>query len=143
MLKAHRGGVKMIDYIWLDDESPLLNQLPSDFRSAAILLHPFVRMPKGWEQNKRKNKHDHIYPTDDEMLHYGNPVSWKEIVLECEFKSLEELAVALKTSIGALRREFAREDLAEKLNSNIEEDLFYPHEDYTPVFPTQKFIRFF
>ncbi|GMB75753.1 hypothetical protein BCER1_21540 [Bacillus cereus] len=39
----------MLDYIWLDDKSPILEQLPRNFKSAAILLHPFIQMPLEWE----------------------------------------------------------------------------------------------
>lgn len=50
-----RGGYILLDYIWLDDKSPILEQLPSTFKSAAILLHPFVQMPLGWEKSVRKD----------------------------------------------------------------------------------------
>jgi hypothetical protein len=124
----------MLDYIWLEDNSPVLDQLPHNFKSAAILLHPFVQMPMGWGQNKRENEHEHIYPTDEEILKYGKPVSWEEIINKSELSTLEELAVALKTSIVALRREYAREDLADKLKSSMKSDLYYPDEDFPTVF---------
>lgn len=124
----------MLDYIWLDDNSPILDQLPGHFKSAAILLHPFVKMPVGWGQNKRENEYEHIYPTDEEILKYGKPISWEEIIDKSELSTYEELAVALKTSIAALRREYAREDLADKLKSSIESDLYYPDEDFPTVF---------
>jgi hypothetical protein len=128
----------MLDYIWLDDNSPILDQLPRNFKSAAILLHPFVQMPMGWGQNKRENEredeHEHIYPTDEEILKYGKLVSWEEIIHKSELTTLEELAVALKTSIVALRKEYAREDLADKLKSSMKSDLYYPDEDFPTVF---------
>lgn len=34
-------------YIRLDD-SPILQQVSKDFKSAAILFHLFVQMPKNW-----------------------------------------------------------------------------------------------
>nr|WP_204500745.1 DUF2711 family protein [Aquibacillus albus] len=122
----------MLDYIWLDDNSPILDQLPHNFTSAAILLHPFVQMPMGWGQNKREN--EHIYPTDEEILKYGKPVSWDAIINKSKLSTYEELAVALKTSIAALRREYAREDLADKLKSSMESDLYYLDEDFPTVF---------
>lgn len=124
----------MLDYIWLDDKSPIVKQIPRNFKSAAILLHPFIQMPLGWEQNKRKNEYEHIYPTDEEILLSGKPVSWETMIHQSGLKNLEELAIALKTSIGALRGKYAREDLAEKLNSSIKSDLYYPYEDYPTVF---------
>lgn len=131
----------MIDYIWLDDKSPIINQLPRSFKSAAILLHPFIQMPLGWEQNKRKNEYEHIYPTDKEILLGGKPVSWETIIHQSGLKNPEEMAVALKTSIGALRREYAREDLAEKLNSSIKSGLYYPNEDFPSVFLITDLIK--
>lgn len=124
----------MLNYIWLDDKSSIINQLPRKFKSAAILLHPFIQMPLGWEQNKRKNEFEHIYPTDAEILLSGKPVSWETIVHQSGLRNIEELAIALKTSIGALRKEYAREDLADKLNSSIKSDLYYPNEDFPTVF---------
>ena len=55
IFQSLRGGYILLDYILLDDKSPILAQLPSTFKSAAILLHPFVQMPLGWEKSMRKN----------------------------------------------------------------------------------------
>jgi len=30
------GGFPLLDYIWLDDKSPILRQLPNNFNAAAI-----------------------------------------------------------------------------------------------------------
>jgi hypothetical protein len=124
----------MLDYLWLDDKSPILNQIPDNFKSAAILLHPFVQMPLGWTQSKQKNPHQHIYPSNEEILNLAKPVIWKKILHKSGIATLEELALALKTSIGALRKEYARSDLADKLNVNLNPDLYYPTEDKTSVF---------
>jgi hypothetical protein len=45
----------MSDYIWYDEKSPILSQLPKNFKSAAILLHPLIQMPLRWEKNKFTN----------------------------------------------------------------------------------------
>ncbi|MEH7143205.1 MULTISPECIES: DUF2711 family protein [Priestia] len=55
----------MLDYIWIDGDLPILSQLPNDFNSAAILFHPFIQMPSGWEKSKRANPYQHIYPNDE------------------------------------------------------------------------------
>ncbi|QEL85631.1 DUF2711 family protein [Bacillus mycoides] len=124
----------MLDYIWLNDKTPILNQLPNNFKSAAILPHPFVKMPLGWEQTKQKNSYRHIYPNDEEILKLGIPVKWNEMLNDCGLTTYKELAIALKTSIGALRKKYAKEDLADKLNSTFKQDLYYPTEDSTSVF---------
>jgi len=133
---------KMLNYLWLDDKSPILNQIPNSFKSAVILLHPFIQMPEGWtEIQKGKNPYKHIYPSDEEMLNLAHPVSWGTILQKSGLVSLEELAIALKTSIGALKRKYSRDDLAEKLNSSLNADLYYPPEDYTPVFLIKDLLK--
>ncbi|GIN93148.1 hypothetical protein J22TS1_41990 [Siminovitchia terrae] len=132
----------MLNYIWLNDKSPILKQLPTNFKSAAILLHPFIQMPQGWEENKRNNEYEHIYPSDEEILQLGKPVMWKEIMYESGLTTHEELAIALQTSIGALRKKYAREDLAEKLNSSIISNLYYPNEDFTTIFLINDLLKF-
>ncbi|MEC1751356.1 DUF2711 family protein [Bacillus mojavensis] len=124
----------MLEYIWLDDESPILKQLPVEYTSAAILFSPFIQMPEGWEKAKRKNEYEHIYPNDQEVREKGKAVTWKEIMSSCGFQTYAELGLALKTSIFALRDEYAREDLAERLHANLKGDLFYPSEDHISNF---------
>ena len=55
--------------------------------------------------------------------------------------SYAELAMAMLTSIGAFTEEYKREDLAEKLHSNLKEDLYYPTEDYTSIFLLHKLLK--
>jgi hypothetical protein len=98
-------------------------------------------MPLGWTQSKRKNPYQHIYPSNKEILKLAKPVSWNKIVQESGLATLEELAIALKTSIGALREEYARSDLADKLNTNLNPDLYYPDEDKTSVFLIKDLLK--
>ena len=136
-----RGGYILLDYIWLDDKSPILEQLPSTFKSAAILLHPFVQMPLGWEKSVRKRPYEHIYPSAEEIIHNGKTVSWKEMMSYSGLHSYAELAMAMLTSIGAYTEEYKREDLVEKLYSNLKKDLYYPTEDYTSIFLLHKLLK--
>ncbi|WP_142314654.1 DUF2711 family protein [Bacillus cereus] len=136
-----RGGYILLDYIWLDDKSPILEQLPSTFKSAAILLHPFVQMPLGWEKSVRKRPYEHIYPSAEEIIHNGKSVSWKEMMSYSGLHSYAELAMAMLTSIGAYTEEYKREDLAKKLYSNLKKDLYYPTEDYTSIFLLHKLLK--
>jgi hypothetical protein len=129
-----KGRYALLNYLWLDDHTPILTQLPNNFRSAAILLHPFVQMPSGWEQTKHQDQDDHLYPSSEEILTYGKPVSWKNIMQDSHLRTPKELAVALKTSISALKQEYSRSDLADQLNSSLKADLYYPTEDSTSVF---------
>ncbi len=68
-----RGGFILLDYIWLDDKSPILVQLPSNFKSAAILLHPFVQMPLGWENSVRKDLTSTYIQVLKKSFKMGNP----------------------------------------------------------------------
>jgi hypothetical protein len=124
----------LLDYIRLDSKSAILSQIPKYFNSAAILLHPFVRMPSGWTKSK-KNHHPykHIYPTDEEILNQAKPVLWKTVMDKCGLTSFEEVKMALMTSIGALNEDYARSDLADLLNTNLKQDIYYPTEDKTSV----------
>ncbi|MCY7758330.1 DUF2711 family protein [Bacillus inaquosorum] len=124
----------MLDYIWLEDELPILKQIPVEYTSAAILFSPFIQMPEGWEKAKRKNDYEHIYPNDEEIREKGKAVSWKKVMSSCGFQTHAELALALMTSIGALRDECARQDLAKLLHANIKEGLFCPSEDHISNF---------
>ncbi|MFF2878512.1 DUF2711 family protein [Gottfriedia sp. NPDC057991] len=126
----------MLNYIWLNDKSPILNQLPNGFKSAAILLHPFTQMPSDWieENSKNAEKDEKVYPSDEEVLKLGKQVSWMSIMQECDLTNFSELAIALQTSISALKEQYSREDLAEKLNSNLRQDRFYPDEDDVSLF---------
>jgi hypothetical protein len=117
-----------MNYIWFNYEAPILEQLPHPFTEAAILLNPFIQMPLGWTDVKR-NEYDHVYPELKESLQLGRPKPWKEVMHDTGIQSYQELAVALKTSISAFKKEFARPDLAALLNNNLSKDLYYPRED--------------
>jgi hypothetical protein len=119
----------MLNYIRFDDTSSILDQLPLPFKSAAILLHPFVQMPNGWENTKREYPYQIIYPSDEEILRLGVSIKWSYVMKDCDIKTYEELELALKTTINALGKENAREDLMNKLNSIYKPDLYIPVED--------------
>jgi hypothetical protein len=62
-------------------------------------------------------------------LQLGSPKLWNQVMAEAGIQSFAELALALKTSISALKKEYARSDLAALLNRSISNELFYPRED--------------
>lgn len=86
-------------------------------------------MPEGWAAMQVTSTDEHVYPNWEETLQLGRPKPWNEVMQATGIASYEALAIALKTSICALRKEFAREDLANALNANLQKDLFYPRED--------------
>ena len=121
-----------MNYFHIKNDSPILSQLPNNFKSAAILLHPFVQMPLGWETAKRERPYQYIYPSDEEILESGIPVSWGEVMNNSGLDSLKELGIALVHN--ALNKKYARLDLAEKLNSSVTSDFYYPTEDRISIF---------
>jgi hypothetical protein len=56
------------------------------------------------------------------------------MIKKCGFKTVEEVALALITSIGAFKNEFKRNDLAEKLEQHIVSDFYFPTEDFFSQF---------
>lgn len=122
----------MLDYIHLDTDVPVLSQLPSPFMSAAFLLHPFVQMPPGWEQAKRKHPSHHIYPSDGEILQLGTPVSWENMMKQSGLATFKEVAIAL--SNVWLHKKYAKPHLAKKLNAIFQQNLYGPMEDTISIF---------
>lgn len=123
-----------MNYLRLKTDSPILSQLPNNFKSAAILLHPFVQMPLGWEIAKRERPFQHIYPSDQDTLDSGIPISWVEVMNNSGLDSLKELGIALADP--ALNKKYARPDLAEKLHlySRGTSDFYSPMEDRISIF---------
>ncbi|WP_336989748.1 DUF2711 domain-containing protein [Bacillus infantis] len=122
----------MLNYLWLDHCSPILGQLPAPFKSCAILLHPFVRMPAGWTAAQPDS--EDVFLSGEEALEKGQPVPWQKVMKDSGLNSLDELALALQTAIVGLRKEYARKDLAEALDNYMDPDLYLPPEDQTSVF---------
>lgn len=127
----------MLKYIWLDFSKPILPQLPAPFRSAALLFHPFIEMPKWWVL---KYKRDDFYPTNEEILQYGTPVTWSRICEICKFPTIDVLLFALMSNIFALSDQFERQDLATQLSKNLPETIFIPNSDVTSPFLWKHFI---
>lgn len=127
----------MLDYIRLDEDLPILSQLPNDFNSAAILFHPFIQMPTGWEKSKRKNPYQHIYPNDEEMLKLGKPILWKEVMAKSNLRSYKELSIALQYLTGVPSDEYKK--LASYVKSNP--DFYYPEEDRTSLFILNSLVK--
>ncbi|MEK4316702.1 DUF2711 family protein [Bacillus sp. FSL P4-0334] len=82
----------MLETLHFEEGVPILRQLPKPFTSAAFLLHPFVRMPDGWEEQKRKRPYEHMYPSDEEIIAMGRPVSWQSVMTVCGLRSEKETA---------------------------------------------------
>lgn len=124
----------MLETMHFEEGVPILRQLPKPFTSAAFLLHPFVRMPDGWEEQKRERPFEHIYPSDEEIITMGRPVSWNTVMTICGLRSEKETALALMTAVMAARDEYAQPESAELLNRLHPADLYLPSDDVTSPF---------
>ena len=67
MNQENKKGRYDMDYIWFDDKSSIINQLPRNFKSAAIILSPFIQMPSNWVSFKQKNWFEVKYPSEDSL----------------------------------------------------------------------------
>ncbi|MCR8843332.1 DUF2711 domain-containing protein [Paenibacillus sp. SC116] len=134
-----------MNYIWLNDSSPILEQLQGKFNSAIIILNPFIQMPMGWKASKKINKFEHIYPEDAEIIEHGSPINWSDIVSQSELNDNCELALALKTCIAALNSSYSRRNLADKLLMKLDydNDLFFPNEDKISHFIIKDIIELY
>ncbi|PGK51804.1 hypothetical protein CN918_28850 [Priestia megaterium] len=130
-----------MDYIWLTDESPILSQIPTKFKSAALILHPFIQMSLEWEETKKQNPFTHVYPDDEEMLKLGKPVSWSEIMNMSGLNSYHEVALSLLSSIGALSTRYARRKSKNILKLRLEPGVYFPPEDTTPVYILEDVLK--
>lgn len=69
------------------------------------------------------------YPSDEDIFREGQVIPWKNIVNGSTLRGYGELNTALRTSIGALNRNFTRPDLMEKLNNYTDrESIYHPTE---------------
>lgn len=130
-----------MEYIWLHDQSPILEQVSGNFKSAAILLHPFAKMSCNWKQEKNTLLHN--YPSKEQCLISGKAISWKKIIELTDLCSYEEIALGLMTSISRFYPEYAREDLAEKLKGGLDSSFYYTSDDCTSIFLLQKMIEIY
>lgn len=132
-----------MEYIWLDDKSPILQQVSSSFKSAAILLHPFVQMPTNWTENKKNSPFAHVYPNVEEHLNLGRPVQWNGIMKLTGLCSYKEIAISLMTSISSFTPAFANEEIAKRLNDGLNEDLYFPTEDSISIYLFKNIIQLY
>ncbi|WGK41776.1 DUF2711 domain-containing protein [Bacillus amyloliquefaciens] len=125
--------LSLLETLHFEEGVPILRQLPKPFTSAAFLLHPFVRKPDGWEEQKRTRPYEHIYPSDEEIIAMGRPVSWQSVTTVCGLRSEKETALALMTAATALRDEYEHPESA-RLFNRLHPDLYLPSDDVTSQF---------
>ncbi|GGE72121.1 DUF2711 family protein [Priestia taiwanensis] len=117
-------------------EGPVLSWLPEGFQSAVFLLPPFIQMPSNWDINMynhlptRTGRWDRI---NEDMLQYGQRLSWKQVMKDSEIHSEKELLLALLSSGGMLHPTMRRLDLLEKMQANLKDNCYPPDEDIISI----------
>ena len=115
------------------ENDPLLNELPKGYKFAAKIFYPFVKMPNDWKYE------DDNYPTNEDLLRFGKPLSWEEIRKDSGLNNISEMSIAI-TAAAVLadgyfgRKIYQRPDLAEKLDESLTENILYPMMDGISVF---------
>lgn len=136
----------------------ILKSFKGEFKSCFILFHPFLQI-KGENETVDRNSSsqendipDDIkdlfkgiklpsnatiyssnpnYPEEAEIIQNGISITWKEILNNSDkLVSYEDIQKGLKTSIGAYRRIFQREDLMKSLTEVLDRNKYWsPKED--------------
>lgn len=136
----------------------ILKSFKGEFKSCYILFHPFLQI-KGENETVDRNSSsqendipDDIkdlfkgiklptnatiyssnpnYPEEPEIIKNGISISWNEILNKSEkIESYQDIQKGLKTSIGAYRRIFQRDDLMKSLKEVLDENKYWsPKED--------------
>ena len=69
------------------------------------------------------------YPIEIEIAEKGITVTWQYILENAGFKSLQEISLALKTSIGGLNKEYRTPELQEVLEKfTVKNSIYHPTE---------------
>lgn len=151
----------------------ILDFYAGEFESCFILFHPFLKMknhddellkhtssakldflPKEFEgifngvklpENTRIYATNANYPEEIEIINSGTEVSWQTIIdLSNELKTVQDVQKALRTSIGAYRNIFERNDLFENLKETLEKQkIISPHEDIINTLTKKKILEIF
>lgn len=119
----------MLNYIWLDDTKPILTQVKDKFRFAYIITNPLILMSDDWIKKHGDDETGLPYPSGKEVIKYGKPMLWSEVIKVTGLNDFESLALAMKTYISALNKDFARNDLMEIFKNELPDDVYLPNED--------------
>jgi len=65
------------------------------------------------------------YPEFNTIINTGLPVKWQYIIDNTNFKNFSQVNLALKNSIGALSKDFKRQDLQQQLDDFTKEHYIY------------------
>ncbi|WP_342630607.1 DUF2711 family protein [Marinobacter alkaliphilus] len=98
------------------------------FDCVYVLLHPFFKptnigierfCPSGW-------------PSKHEIIDGCRPVSWHEVLELTGLKTLSDLDIGLRTSIGGLNKNLANKAISDKLAELEDQNIILPQEGELP-----------
>ena len=109
------------------------------FESVYVALHPFVRVPESLALKATQK-----YPSDDQVLRFGEKCTWAEVAAESGIGTCARLNHAMLTAIQSIEEELCDYAACETLTDFLEdgqiwmptEGRFEPllHEDFLSVF---------
>jgi hypothetical protein len=104
---------------------PILEYYKNHFDCVFVNLHPFTKI----KQNAKMKYQDWFegeYPTKTEEIENLELVKWKEISNLTGLSTIEEIDIALRTSIMGLRKDLENQASSEKLHRIIRENNILP-----------------
>jgi hypothetical protein len=86
-------------------------------------------MPADWKPEHKKSAYPNMYyPTKEDILKFGTPVTLEEIRRKCGLKSIAEVSKAVHTYYtgSAGRSIYQCPDLVKRIDDSIDATIFYP-----------------
>lgn len=105
------------------EKDPVIELLPEGYKSAAVIFSPFFKMPDGWNSPDA--------PSDEDVYQIADRVSWREIQLRSNLRSISEVSKAVKNYIngGLVRELYQKKELVEKINDKFDPGMCFPYPD--------------
>ena len=90
-----------------DDETPILDFYKGYYDSIYIILHPFIRITHPDKIDfERIWPSKQSWPTKAEILKFTEKISWAEILKQSDIKDINQLDIALRSSILGLSKKY-------------------------------------
>ncbi|EDL66512.1 hypothetical protein BSG1_04130 [Bacillus sp. SG-1] len=99
-------------------------------------------MPDGWVSDKSA-KYNVYYPVKEDILQYGTPVSWKEMMKISGLKRVGEVAFAMHARLFGGFAKNSHHRMLSKLEAAMDTSLFYPEEDELSLFLLEPIRKLF
>ncbi|WP_215397709.1 DUF2711 family protein [Rheinheimera oceanensis] len=98
------------------------------FDCVYVLLHPFFK-PANIDIKRFSPP---TWPSKREIIDGCHPVSWHEVLELTGLKTLSDIDIGLRTSIGGIKKELANKTISDKLAELKDQSIFQPEEGDLP-----------